>query len=54
MNLKEIFGALVYYIDLAEIWGIWRDRALVNTVVNFRINKRGELLSYASHAALPT
>jgi len=45
MDLKIIWGALVDYIDLAEVWDIWRTRALVNTVMNFRIHKRGELLS---------
>jgi len=45
MDLKEIFGALVDYIDLAEVWNIWRSRALVNTVMKFQIHKRGELLS---------
>jgi len=45
MDLKIIWGALVDYIDVAEVWDIWRTRALVNTVMNFRIHKRGELLS---------
>jgi len=44
MDLKEIFGAVVDCIDLAEVWNIWRARALVNTVMKFQIHKRGELL----------
>ena len=39
MGLKEIFGALVDYIDLAEVLDIWRARAIVKTVMKFRIHK---------------
>jgi hypothetical protein len=35
MDLKIIFGAVMDYIDLVEVWGIWRARALVNTLMNF-------------------
>jgi len=45
MYLKEISAAVVDCIDLAEVWDIWTVRAFVNTAMNFRIHKRGELLS---------
>jgi hypothetical protein len=49
-DLKEIWGALVDYIDLAEVWDIWRARAVVKTVMNFRIHKHGELLNLVNQS----
>jgi hypothetical protein len=44
VDLKVILGAVVDYIDLAEVRNIRGARALVNAVMKFQIHKRGELL----------